>query len=233
MQSPSPTVKTVPQTPAAAKKNSSWQVSINCKLCLKCSNFAGNLRRSPDFLVGCRGEPPSYSKPSQRLRHFNYLTFGASFYSHHKSHLHKCSAVAEMGDRLATIDMDRKLGAVPLWTRDSWVPIYNTMWPGPRPISLPSGIFVHPAVWPQQTRAENWGLCPSVGGGAGSPSNTMSPGPRPTSLPSGILIHPAVWPQQTRAESWGRLCPFGEGELDPHLTQCGHGRGLPPCQVSS
>jgi len=28
--------------------------------------------------------------------------------------LYKCSAVAEMGDRLSTIDMNRKLGAVPL-----------------------------------------------------------------------------------------------------------------------
>jgi len=28
--------------------------------------------------------------------------------------VYRCSAVAEMGDRLATIDMDRKLGAVPL-----------------------------------------------------------------------------------------------------------------------
>jgi len=26
---------------------------------------------------------------------------------------------------------------------------------------------------------------------------------------------------------------FGERELSPHLTQCGRGRGLPPCQVSS
>jgi len=25
----------------------------------------------------------------------------------------------------------------------------NTMWPGPRPTSLPSGIFIHPTVWPQ------------------------------------------------------------------------------------
>jgi len=36
----------------------------------------------------------------------------------------------------------------------------NTMSPGPRPTSLPSGILFHPAVWPQQTWAENWGLCP-------------------------------------------------------------------------
>ena len=27
----------------------------------------------------------------------------------------KCSAIAEMGDRLATVDMDRQLGAMPLW----------------------------------------------------------------------------------------------------------------------
>jgi len=35
--------------------------------------------------------------------------------------LNKCSAVAEMGDRLATIDMGRKVGAVPLF-KSSWVP---------------------------------------------------------------------------------------------------------------
>ena len=45
--------------------------------------------------------------------------------------------------------------------------------------------------------AENWGLCPFGGGGAGSPSNTVWPGPRPTSVLSCILIYPAVWPQQT------------------------------------
>ena len=58
-------------------------------------------------------------------------------------------------------------------------------------------------------------------------------GTRTTFVPSGILIHPAVWPQQTWAENWG-LCPlFGEGELGPHLAQCGLGRGLPPYQVAS
>ena len=37
------------------------------------------------------------------------------------------------------------------------------------------------------------------------------------------------------AENWG-LCPCRGGELGPHLTQCGHGRGLPKlpaCKVSS
>jgi len=39
----------------------------------------------------------------------------------------------------------------------------NTICPGPRPIFVPSGILSHPAVWPQQTWAENWGLCPLEG----------------------------------------------------------------------
>jgi len=65
---------------------------------------------------------------------------------------------------------------------------------GPRPkCSVPSGILIHPAVWPQQTLAENWGLCPIVGGRGGLPCETMWPGPRPTSVASGILIQPAIW----------------------------------------
>jgi len=76
-------------------------------------------------------------------------------------------------------------------------------------------------------------------------------GPMPTSMPSGILIHPAVWPKQTWAVEYcglnrGRLvtihmgrklgdcAPFvGEGQLGPHLAQCGLGRGLPPYHVAS
>jgi len=27
----------------------------------------------------------------------------------------------------------------------------NTMWPGPRPTSVPDGILIHPTVWPQYT----------------------------------------------------------------------------------
>jgi len=61
----------------------------------------------------------------------------------------KSSAVAEneMGDRLATIGMGRKSG---------WAAVSvgagspsNTMLPGPRPTSLPSGILIHPTIWPQ------------------------------------------------------------------------------------
>ena len=45
------------------------------------------------------------------------------------------------------------------------------MWPGPRPASIPSGILIHPAIWPQQIWADNWELTavPLSGRGAGSP----------------------------------------------------------------
>ena len=44
------------------------------------------------------------------------------------------------------------------------------------------------------------------------------------------MIHAAIWPQQIWAENWG-LCPFGDWELGPHLTQCGHGPS-PTCMPS-
>jgi len=61
----------------------------------------------------------------------------------------KSSAVAEMGDHLATIDMCRRVGrgccggCVPTGSPS------NTVWPGPRPTSLPSGILIHQTIWPQ------------------------------------------------------------------------------------
>jgi len=83
--------------------------------------------------------------------------------------------------------MGQKLGAVSLW--GSWVP-FNTMWPEPRPTSVPSGILL------------SSGLATAIG----SPSNTVTPGLRSVSLPSGNLIHPAICPQQTWAENWGGSC---------------------------
>jgi len=71
--------------------------------------------------------------------------------------------------RLATIDMGRKLGGgcAPLG-REGGSPSNNVARAEAYP--LPSGILIHPAVWPQQTWAKNWGLCPFWGGRAGSPS---------------------------------------------------------------
>jgi len=64
----------------------------------------------------------------------------------------KSSAVDQMGDRLATIDMSRKLGGVPPFSGggEAGFPS-NTMWPEPRPTSMPSFILVHPTIWPQYT----------------------------------------------------------------------------------
>jgi len=45
-----------------------------------------------------------------------------SFSGHMFAIGYKCLTVAEMGDRLATIDMRRKLGAVP-FLGGSWVPM--------------------------------------------------------------------------------------------------------------
>jgi len=36
----------------------------------------------------------------------------------------------------------------------------NTMSPGSRSTSLPSGILIYPAIWPQQTLAKNWVCAP-------------------------------------------------------------------------
>ena len=124
------------------------------------------------------------------------------------------------------------------------------MWPGPRPVSISSGILVHPSV-SQQYMSQKLGAAmpPFLGRGAGSPSNSVAwaeaylhtnhttttilrpffwdhPG---EPVPSGILIHPAVWLQRTWAKNWGRgVVPLFGGKLGPHLTQCGQGQGLPP-----
>ena len=52
-----------------------------------------------------------------------------------------------MGDRGHTC-IPKRGAAEPLFV-ESWDP--NTMWPGRMSTSVPSGVFVHPAVWPQQT----------------------------------------------------------------------------------
>jgi len=56
-----------------------------------------------------------------------------------------------MGDRLATIDMGRKAGAVvPLSVEAAGSPS-NTIWRGLRPTAIPSGILIRPTVWLQYT----------------------------------------------------------------------------------
>jgi len=78
--------------------------------------------------------------------------------------------------RLATINGPKIGGCCPTPFLEGAGSPSSTMSPVPRPISLPSGILTHPAIWSQQIWAENWGLLLFGGGEAGSPSNTMRPG---------------------------------------------------------
>ena len=123
-------------------------------------------------------------------------------------------------------------GSAPFLMRGSWVPIqHNVAW---AEAYLHNKWFLDPCSRLATTdmgRKLGEASAPFLGGAATSLSNTMSLGSRFTILPSGILIHRAIWPHQIWAENWG-LCPFGKGDL-LHLTQCGHGRSLAACQVSS
>jgi len=108
------------------------------------------------------------------------------------------------------------------------------MWPGPRSTSVPSGILIHPAVWPT-CMGRKLGVVPFLREvGAWSPCNPMWPGPVPTSVPSGILTHSAIWHNRHGPKSGGGLLcrlPFSPGRLGPHLTRLGS--GLPAFQVAT
>jgi len=56
-----------------------------------------------------------------------------------------------MGNHFATIDMGEKVegAAVPLSVGWEMGPPPNTMSPGQRPTFIPSGILIHPTIWPQ------------------------------------------------------------------------------------
>ena len=89
----------------------------------------------------------------------------------------------------------------------------NTKSPGPMPTTIPSGMVVHPAIWPQRTLAEKWGLCLFRGGKLGPHHTQCRLGRGYTSVSSGVLIHPAVWPQWTWADNWGVPLPFWGEQL--------------------
>jgi len=108
---------------------------------------------------------------------------------------YNCSAVAQIGDRLATIDMGRNKGLLCPFRRNSWVPIYNIMWPGPRLYLLtkwhldPSSDSSRLATTDMGRKLE--GCCAPCFGGAGSLSNTTWP-PRPTIVPSWGYVPPQI-----------------------------------------
>ena len=99
----------------------------------------------------------SGSLPSSLLR-CSRCCLLSPVYGRQRQKWNKSSPVAEMGDRLTTIYMGRTVGAaVPSFFCRGAEYLSHTMSPGPRPTSVPSGILIHPAVWPQQTWAKNWG----------------------------------------------------------------------------
>jgi len=132
---------------------------------------------------------------------------------HHNRELlqNKSSAVAEMGNRLATIDMGRKgEAAVPLSGGGSLAPPNNVTW---AEIYLRTKWHLDPSSHLATTdMGRKLGAAVHLFlGGAGSPCNTMWPGPKATPVPSGILIHAVVWPQYM-GQTWGCCAPFFGGE---------------------
>jgi len=85
------------------------------------------------------------------------------------------------------------------------------MWPWPRPTFAPSGILIHPAVWPQQTWTENWGGgCDPLGGGDLSP-HLAQYGHGPGSLPK----------RDTALPIFGPCLPWLNGWIDEDATWYG------------
>ena len=100
----------------------------------------------------------------------------------------------------------------------SWVPIEHK-------VAIPSGILVHPAVWPQRTLVDSKiGGCAPSGEGELCPHLTQC---RKWHLdPCSRLVTIDV------GRKFGGSAPFWGGELGLHLTQCGLDQG-PPSQVPS
>jgi len=94
-------------------------------------------------------------------------------------HFDKCSAVAEMGDRLAITDIGRKEGAAVFYRvekKGAAVPLSgggagsssNTVWPGPRSTSVATAILIHPPLG-YNRRGPKMGDCAPFGEGSWLP----------------------------------------------------------------
>jgi len=140
--------------------------------------------------------------------------------------VYKRSAVAETGNRLATIDMGRK-------GRGCCAPFgWGDLGPHLTQYGLRRGLPPYQVASRSIQPFDHNIHGPKIGGcvpfgRAESPSNTMSPGPRPTSVPNGILIYSAICHNRRGPKIGEGLCPFG-WQQGPHLTQSRLGRDLPP-----
>ena len=123
-----------------------WRTKTNTskiKKCNKCTSISNLPISSMSVVVRT-----SYSSPYQSYNCVQ-ITNGLG---------DKNSGVAEMGDRGHNRHGPKREGAAVSVSRRAGTPS-NTMWPGPRSASVPSGVFIHPAVWPQRAWVENWGGC--------------------------------------------------------------------------
>ena len=131
-------------------------------------------------------------------------------------------AATPLAQRLATIDMGQKLGRGCALFWGGELGSHRTQSPRPRPTSIPSGIqpFGHNGHWPKI------GGCAPTGGGTGSPSNTMSPRLRP--IPPCEVASESFQPFRYNRHGpkigWRNWVPIEYSLL---------GRGLPPYQVAS
>jgi len=144
----------------------------------------------------------------------------------------KSSAVAEMGDCLATIDigLGQKLGTL-FEGRESWAP-FNTM-------SLGRGLPPY-QVAPGSTQPFGHNrYAPKIGGCAPF-RGELGPHLTQCRLGHGLPLYkwhldPSSCLATIHGPEIGEGCcpPFWRGELGPRLTQCRLGRGLPPYKVAS
>jgi len=121
---------------------------------------------------------------------------------------------------LSTIQMGRKLaGGAPhiRWGGKTGSPS-NTKSPGLRPTSIPSGILMHPAVWPQEKWDENC-TPPLFAGRVLGPHLTQSRLGE-AYLHAKYQLHPSsrLAAINMGQKFWGLRPPLGRAERGPHLT---------------
>ena len=124
-----------------------------------------------------------------------------------KSVNNKSSAVAEMGDRGHNRHGPKRRGCCTHFAGEAGSPS-NTMWPGPRSTSVPSGVFIHPAVWPPDM-GRKLGAVPFLGRGELRPHLTSSP-----YQVASWSIQPFGYNRHGPKIGWG-LCLFLEGSWVP------------------
>ena len=144
-----------------------------------------------------------------------------------KLRTYKSPAVAKMGDHGHNRHGPKRGGLLCPIRGGAGSPS-NTMWPGPRSTSVISDVFIHPAVWPQQTWAENQGLC-SFQGKLRPHRTQRRLGRRLPPYQVAQSIQP-FGHKRTLAENWEAVPFQGRGAGSPSNTMSPM-LSLPPYQV--